>query len=93
MTKHETPPGLHWKSLGAGQLLLFLFSLLAFIDMQSKIEQAMHECGCAKFESFEDFEEVEREKRSLKGDFCLEFKSMLNVRLCLKCDIEKFHLM
>lgn len=52
---------LPWKSLGVGQLLLFLLSICAFVDMRTKMDNARYECGCASNEN-----EI-RDKRSLKG--------------------------
>jgi hypothetical protein len=49
-----------WKLLGVCQLILFLLTLLTFLDMQARIETTRIECGCL------DGSE-EREKRSLKG--------------------------
>lgn len=49
-----------WKSLGACQLILFLLTFLAFLDMKTRLEITKLECGCLS-------EELERDKRSLKG--------------------------
>lgn len=76
MTKPDPPSGLPWKYLGVGQFVLFLLSLLAFMDMQSRIETVKYECGCQIVNAFESYDGLEnelrdaqREKRSLKGWF------------------------
>ncbi|KAI6175416.1 Gliomedin [Aphelenchoides bicaudatus] len=73
MTKHESPPNFPWKTLGTGQVILFVLSLVAFMDMQSRVEEVTQKCGCLNNnvdyelqEEFEQIEEIEREKRSLK---------------------------
>lgn len=58
-------PDFPWHFLGAGQLFLFLLTLIAFLDMNTRLESTRCAC-CLGDEDASQINEI-REKRSLKG--------------------------
>ncbi|KAI6206838.1 Gliomedin [Aphelenchoides besseyi] len=62
---NSTPVNFPWKRLGFAQFVLFLFSSIAFLDIQWRLNHLHVDCDCANLESWNADVNI-RSKRSLK---------------------------